>query len=167
MLLKRKPQQPTTGQSAQGPPENHQAVLQDELGLCHLWYFELRLEQELVRAARSGSPFSLIIWQLRLLPGESLADELLRRVASFLVKSLRSYDIAARLDDQRFVALLYDALPEAACTVAYRIKGDLQLRVPSAGRWQAGVATFGRDAVDGDALIMAALRRLEGAALAA
>lgn len=45
--------------------------------------------------------------------------------------------------------------------MGYRIKGDLQTRVQTLGRWQAGVATFGRDSLDADALLQAALRRLE------
>ena len=82
-------------------------------------------------------------------------------MAQLIAKSLRAYDIIARIDEHRFVAILFDAGYDAASTVAFRLKGDLQVRVPSVGKWQAGVATFGRDGVHGDALIQAALRRLD------
>ncbi len=137
------------------------AVLQDELGLSQLWYLELRLSQELARSARTGAVFSLVAWRRQLLPGEGEDPELVRRAASVIASSLRSYDIAARLDVHRFAALLLDANAPDASTVAHRIQGDLQIRLAAAGRWQAGVATFQRDGVDADSLIQAALRRLE------
>jgi PleD family two-component response regulator len=104
---------------------------------------------------------------MRLLPGETANPEVLGRCAALITKSLRSYDIPARIDNERFAALLLDADYHNAATVAFRIKGDLQLRVPAAGKWQAGVATFRRDGVDADSLIQAALRRLEEDARAA
>ena len=137
-------------------------VLQDEWGLYHLWYFERRLQDELMRSARREGVFSLVAWQLRLLPGEALDSQHLRQCAALIVKNLRSYDIPARSDPQRFVAILFDADYTEASTVAYRIKGELQIRAPSAGKWQAGIATFGRDGVDGESLIQATLQRLEG-----
>jgi hypothetical protein len=139
------------------PPD---AALRDELGLHQLWYLELRLGDELARSSRAGHVFSLAAWQLRLLPGESPDPEVLAKAAALMRASLRSYDVVARIDDERFVAILLDASFHSASTVAYRIKGDLQMRVPSAGRWQAGIATFQQDGVDGNALIQAALRRL-------
>lgn len=145
----------------QPPSDDPQGVLRDELGLYHLWYLELRLREELVRAARINSVFSLAAWRLRLLPGEEPDPELTRQVAEFLVSKLRSYDIAARIDSHRFVAILFDADHPNATTVAFRLKADIQARIPSVGRWQGGVSTFGRDGVNGDALIQAALRRLE------
>jgi GGDEF domain-containing protein len=151
-------ERPPPGGKGGGADPTH--VLRDELGLCQLWFLELRLHEELARAARVNSVFSLACWQLKLLPGEAPSQNLLQQAATLIAGSLRSYDIVARLDDERFVAILLDAPYEAASTVAFRIKGDLQVRVSSAGRWQAGIAAFPRDAVDGDGLIQAAFRRL-------
>jgi hypothetical protein len=145
----------------QQPASDPQGVLRDELGLYHLWYLELRMREELARAARIDSVFSLAAWRLRLLPGEEPHPDLLRQVAEFVVGRLRSYDIASRIDAHRFVAILFDADYPNATAVAFRLKTDIQTRIPSVGRWQGGVATFGRDGVNGDALIQAALRRLE------
>lgn len=167
---KRKPEQPAeaaTAAVAETVAPEADAVLRDSLGLYHLWYLERRLQEELARAPRINSCFSLATWRLRLLPGETPSPELLAKAASLISSSLRSYDVYARIDETRIVAILYDADFQAASTVAFRLKGDLQVGVASSGRWQAGVATFPADGVDGDSLIRAACRRLEEDARAA
>ena len=143
-----------------------QAVLRDDLGLYHLWYLQLHLGEELARAARINSVFSIASWRVKLLPGETPEPELLCKAAAFIRDSLRAYDIPACFDSERFIAILFDAEFEAASTVAFRIKGDLQVRVQSAGRWQAGISTFQRDGVDADGLIQVAFRRLDEGQLA-
>ena len=167
MFFRRKPEEAAAAQDVEQPSESHQAVLRDELGLHHLWFLELRLDQELARASRTGTVFSLVAWQLRLLPNEAPSPELLAQAAALIEQSLRPYHIAARVDARRYVALLCDATYEAACTLAFRLKGDLQIRIPSAGRWQAGVASFGRDGKDVDTILQAAEHRLEKDARAA
>lgn len=168
MFFKRAPKERAlTVEPADERTEGSEAVLRDELGLYHLWYLEVRLRQELARAARTEGMFSMAAWRMRLLPGETTDPQVLCRCAELIVKSLRPYDIVARIDNERFVAILFDANFDNAATVAFRIKGDLQLRLLAAGRWQAGVATFQRDGVDADSLIQATLRRLEEDARAA
>ena len=167
-MFKRKPKEETP---ADQPSENGASpvdtALRDELGLYHLWYLELRLTEELARAARTESVFSLAAWRLRVLPGETPHPDLLEQAAKLITGSLRNYDIPSRIDEVRFVAILFDADLADASTVAFRIKGDLHIRAPSAGKWQAGVAAFQRDGLDADALISATLRRLEEDARAA
>jgi hypothetical protein len=162
MLFKRKAK--VDGEPEGGSPGQHAAsedVLRDELGLHRLWYLELRLRDEIARAARAEITFSLAAWRMRLLPGEAAHPELVARCATLIAGGLRSYDLLARLDGERFVAILFDADDRNAGTVAFRIKSDLQTKLPGAGRWQAGVATFGRDGVDADSLIGAVMRKLE------
>jgi hypothetical protein len=149
------------------PPSGAEAALFDELGMHQLWYLERRLKDELTRAARVNSIFSLACWRLRLLPGESMSEEQVRKAAQLIAGRLRSYDVFARIDEERFVAILYDAQQESASTVAFRIKSDMQMQIQSAGRWQAGVSTFPIDGIDGDSLIQAAFRRLDEDARAA
>ena len=161
MFGKRKDEEPAVAADAEQPNNGAQAALRDELGLHHLWYLELRLVEELARAARINSLFSVATWQLRLLPGEALDGEVLRKAAALIAESLRTYDLAAFVEPNRFIGLLLDAPYEGASTVAFRITGELQVRVPSAGRWQAGIAAFPQDGVDGDALTRTAFRRLD------
>lgn len=163
---KQKPEQPAEAATAEIAAAAD-AALRDSLGLYHLWYLERRLQEELARAPRINSCFSLATWRLRLLPGETPSPELLAKAASLISSSLRSYDVCARIDENRLVAILYDADYQAASTVAFRLKGDLQVGIASSGRWQAGVATFPADGVDGDSLIRAAFRRLDEDARAA
>jgi hypothetical protein len=174
MLFKRKPRE--EGSSGETLPAEQSggkarvdptAVLRDELGFHQLWYLDLRLGEEQGRATRSEGVFSLCGWRLRLLPGETLRPDVLALAADLIVKSLRTYDIVARIDEELLAALLVDADHRNAATVAYRIKADLQTKLPSSGRWQAGVASFGRDGVDADGLINTMFRRLEDDAQAA
>jgi hypothetical protein len=160
--------------SSREPPEDSgkaggdpTAVLRDELGFHHLWYLDLRLGEEQARATRAEGVFSLCGWRLRLLPGEKISNEILLRAAEVIASSLRTYDIVARIDEERIAALLIDADYHNASTVAYRVKVDIQTKMPSSGRWQAGVATFGKDGVDADGLIHTMFRRLEEDAKAA
>jgi GGDEF domain-containing protein len=128
--------------------------------MYHLWYLERRLKDELARAARKEGAFSLICWRLRGLSGETIPDEHVTKAAEIISGALRSYDVFARIDEERFVALLFDADQQPATTAAFRIKGDMQVQMQTTGRWQAGVATFPQDGVVGDSLIQAAFQRL-------
>jgi hypothetical protein len=156
MLFKRAPRMNAPAQPAR-PADS----LRDELGLHQLWYFERRLHDEVARASRSQRVFSLAAWRLHLLPGEQPDAVTVERAAELITAHLRSYDIAARVDDCRFIALVFDADQRNIGTVGFRIKGDLQSRVQTLGRWKAGVASFGRDGLDADALLQASLNRLE------
>jgi hypothetical protein len=171
MLFKRKgKQEPSGGPAADAggkAGDDPTAVLRDELGFHHLWYLDLRLGEEQARATRSEGVFSLVGWRLRLLPGETLRPEILLRAAEVITATVRAYDIVARIDEERIAALLLDADYRNAATVAYRVKVDIQAKLPSSGRWQAGVATFGKDGVDADGLIHTMFRRLEEDAQAA
>ncbi len=137
------------------------AAIRDSSGLYKLWYLERRLQDELARAPRENATFSLAAWRLRMLPGETPPPELFEKAASLIATSLRTYDVHARIDEQRIAAVLFDADYEAASTVAFRLKSTLQMQAASMGKWQAGVATFPDDGVDPDALIQVAFRRLE------
>ncbi len=149
------------------PPNGADAMLFDEFGMHQLWYLERRMKDELARAARVDSVFSLACWRLKMLPGESMSAELVRKAAELIAGRLRSYDIYARIDEELFAAILFDAEPAAVSTVAFRIKADLQMVVRSSGRWQAGFSTFPDDGVDADGLIQIAFRRLDEDAKAA
>ena len=159
--------EPAAADVAAGASAGGAAVLRDELGLAPMWDFEMRYKEELARAARGAVIFSIATWTPRLLPADEADPEIMARAAQMITGKLRSYDVAACIDEVRYVALLLDADNHHASTVTYRIKADIQVQIPGAGKWRAGIATFGRDSVEGDALIQVALRRLQEDAAAA
>lgn len=179
MAFKRKREEAHAGEAEKGapdgavtpsgptPPNGADATLFDEFGMHQLWYLERRMNDELARAARVDSVFSLACWRLKMLPGESMNAELVRKAAELIAGRLRSYDIYARIDEELFAAILFDAEAAAVSTIAFRIKADLQVIRLSTGRWQSGVSTFPDDGVHGDELIQVAFRRLEEDAKAA
>ena len=138
-----------------------QAAFLDEHGLYHQWYLEQRLREEVARAGRTGNKFSIVAWHWKLLPNEAINPNLLPRAVAAILKGLRWYDVASRMEPQRFVAVLFDSDYEAAATIAYRVKTDLQIRLPAAGTWQVGIASFGRDGVDSDSVLQAMFHSLE------
>jgi GGDEF domain-containing protein len=148
-------------------PDDPDHVLFDEAGLHHRWYLERRLREEVARAGRTKNMFSLAVWQLKLLPTQSLDADLLNQAVPAILKSLRWYDVAARIDSQRLAALFLDTGHERVAAIAYRIKCDLQVRLPSAGKLQLGTATYRRDGTDIDTLLQAAEHSLEADARAA
>ena len=150
MVFGRKPKAESRPEENESATPVREDSLRNELGMYHLWYLERRLKDELARAARKDGIFSLICWRLRGLPGETIPDELVSKAAGIISGSLRSYDVFAQIDEERFVALLFNAEEQPASTAAFRIKGDMQVQMQTTGRWQAGVATFPRDGVDGN-----------------
>jgi len=169
MLFKRRPREEEPPAAADVPKQaaDTPTVLRDELGLCPLWYLELRLKEELARASRGATIFSVAAWEPRLLPGDVPNVDIMARAAGLIVGKLRSYDLVSRTDERRYVGVLLDADYHHASTVAYRLKADIQVLIPGAGKWRAGVATYGRDGVDVDGLIQVTMRRLEDDAAAA
>ena len=163
MLFKRRPreEEPPAAADASKQAADSPTVLQDELGLCPLWYLELRLKEELARAARGATIFSVAAWEPRLLPGDAPSPDIMARAAGLIAGKLRLYDLVSRTDERRYMALLLDADYHHASTVAFRIKADIQVLIPRAGKWRAGVATYGRDGVDLDGLTQVTMRRLE------
>jgi hypothetical protein len=168
MLFKKRPRDdPEDAPDTPPPKAGGEAELRDEFGMHQLWYLNLRLKEELARASRTGGVFSLATWEPRLLPGDEPDPRIIANAAKLIVGKLRNYDLTAHIGDYRFAAVLLDADNHHASTVVFRIKADIQVEVPGAGKWKAGVATYGRDGADADSLIQVALRRMDDASSAA
>lgn len=120
------------------------AVLADHdglTGIANRRRFEEALAVETARAARNGSPLSLLMFDVDYFKryndtyGHVSGDACLRRVAEALQDSLeRPADLAARYGGEEFVALLPDTDPHGARMVAERIRAAVMaLRIPHAG----------------------------------
>ncbi len=91
--------------------------------------FDDVLSQEWKRAARDGTPLSLIYGDIDFFKGYNDAyghqagDECLRRVAKVLAEAAhRPADLAARYGGEEFIVLLVDTGPEGAATLAERMR---------------------------------------------
>lgn len=150
------------GEAAHTRDGDAESILLDKTsGLYALWYFRHRLGEEVARCSRYGRPLALVVCELNLLPGESVADETIQRVGEVIRSGIRQTDLATCLDRSNFAALLVEARPTVAATIAHRLKSELTLRVRShRGPWKSGTAAFPDDGVDAEAILQVAQRRL-------
>lgn len=88
--------------------------LADELtGLSNERHFRILLDFAFVAGGR-GAPLTLVLFEVggledyRTANGSDAADEALRRLAGLLADTNREMDLAARLDQARFVSMLTD-----------------------------------------------------------
>lgn len=117
-------------------------------GIANRRRFEAALAHEFARAARSGAPLSLLMFDVDYFKryndtyGHVAGDACLRQVAQALENSLvRPADLAARYGGEEFVALLPDTDPAGARMVAERIRqAVMALAIPHAGNG-AGIVT--------------------------
>jgi diguanylate cyclase (GGDEF)-like protein len=109
-------------------------------GLHSRDFFTAEMEQEILRAARSGRTFALLMFDLDGLKaandrfGHASGDALLRAVADTLRGDIRITDIAARWGGDEFVILLLETDLAGAMLVADKVRIDVgRLALPHDG----------------------------------
>lgn len=109
-------------------------------GLHSRDHFLGEIEQEILRAARSGRPFALLMLDLDGLKaandrfGHTSGDQLLRAVAETLAGAIRVTDIAARYGGDEFVLLLPETDLAGAALVGDKVRVDIgRLALPRDG----------------------------------
>ncbi len=139
-------------------------------GLRTRGYFEQQLDLEFKRAERRRQKFSLLMMdidhfkQLNDTFGHHVGDQVLRDVASILMKGMREVDTVARYGGEEFVMILPETTEVAASYVAQRLRKAVEQTKFSAGSPRSmqhltisiGVAVFDTDARSKRALIEAA-----------
>ncbi len=139
-------------------------------GLYNHGFLQERLEQEINRAARSGSRLALAMLDLDRFKqvndtfGHQVGDEVLRRLAHILRESLRSSDVAARYGGEEIAVILPETDADGAAAVLERVRQLLEsaaVDVPGGQKLtgitlSAGVAVYPDAATDRHALIRAA-----------
>jgi diguanylate cyclase (GGDEF)-like protein len=121
----------------------HQLAIRD--GLTQLYnrrFFMGKLDIELERARREGSPLSVLLMDLDHFKsindrfGHATGDEVLARFASVLMEATHPYDLVARHGGEEFVALLPGASLKEAQGVAERVREaaqDIRFTLPGNG----------------------------------
>jgi diguanylate cyclase (GGDEF)-like protein len=115
------------------------------------------LDQEILRSARTGRPFGLLLFDLDGLKpvndrfGHEAGDRLLRAVADVIRGGVRVTDVAGRYGGDEFVVLLPETDPSGALRVAEKLCRDIaQLSLPNNGQMirstvSIGLVTFPED----------------------
>ncbi len=94
-------------------------------------HFSSELEQEILRATRSGRPFAVAMIDLDGLKpandrfGHEWGDNLLKAVADVLRSDLRATDVAARYGGDEFVLMLPETDLKGAILVAGKVRVDI------------------------------------------
>jgi diguanylate cyclase (GGDEF)-like protein len=123
-------------------------------------YFEQQLEMELKRAERKKCPVSLLMIDIDFFKvlndryGHHVGDQVLRDVASILVKDMREIDTVARYGGEEFVIILPETNAADAMLVAQRLRKAVEQARFFAGSARVierlsisiGVAVFSTDA---------------------
>ena len=148
-------------------------------GLRNLRFFEDRLKEELDRASRYDSPFSLIMMDIDDFKnyndsfGHPMGNVLLRTVARAIGAALREVDILVRYGGEEFVCILPMTGQREAAEIAERIRRkvlEANSEIPHASEQprgcvsiSLGVSSFLTDVRDRDRLLEVADERMYAA----
>lgn len=111
---------------------HHMAMLDTVTGLPNRLAYEERVEQELARWKRFGSPLSMLVWDVddfKLINdryGHQAGDKALRIIAQSLQARLRETDFIARFGGEEFVCLLCGTEGEEALSVAEEMRHSVE-----------------------------------------
>ncbi len=146
---------------------HHRAITDNLTQLYNYGFFQERLLLELERAAATGDPVSVVIFDIDHFKhyndtnGHQEGNRALQEVARILKKTGRRGDIVARYGGEEFVALLYGATREEAGRFAEAVRRTVEATDFPGGPLQplgrltisGGVASFPADAGGSDELI--------------
>lgn len=109
-------------------------------GLYNRWFVVDKIESEINRSLRSGSPLTLMMLdidhfkQVNDTYGHAAGDQVLQSVGRLLKESCRVYDVAGRYGGEEFCIVLPDTKVDNSSAVANRIRERLQMTELAFGR---------------------------------
>ncbi|WP_305043801.1 GGDEF domain-containing protein [Geoalkalibacter sp.] len=113
-------------------------ALTDSLtGLCNRAFFDVTLESEAARSARTGLPYSLLMIDVDHFKwvndtyGHQLGDTVLQGIARVLKRSVRKSDMACRYGGEEFALILPETDIPAAQVLAVRIHREIAVLAAS------------------------------------
>ena len=106
-----------------------EAALHDHLtGLANRRFLSERLDAEMERATRSGTPLTIALLDIDHFKavndqhGHACGDRILCAVANTITENLREYDLCGRWGGEEFVLLFPDTTPSEAGAICERIR---------------------------------------------
>ena len=135
-------------------------------GLYSRSSFERALDQEVLRAGRSGRGFSLLLLDLDALKpvndryGHDAGDRLLKAIGDVMRGGVRATDLAARLGGDEFVVILPETDLAGALLVAEKLRHDIgRLTLPTNGIMVSSSVSIGVVGFPDDGRVAAELLR--------
>jgi diguanylate cyclase (GGDEF)-like protein len=129
-------------------------------GLYNRWYVIEKLESEINRSLRHGSPMSLLMLDIDHFKrindtwGHAAGDQVLQAVGKLLRDSCRVYDVPGRYGGEEFCVLLPETRLGNTSTVAERIRGRLEATELQCGDARTIVtASIGVAGLDGEGVL--------------
>lgn len=151
---------------------NELAIKDGLTGLYTHRAFQTRLEEEILRAARARTPFSVVMADIDHFKsyndtfGHQAGDTVLKAVAETVADGVREIDFAARYGGEEFALIITGADKAQAAAAAETIRQGLEARVFNFGGKTSrvtasfGVAEFPSEAVAAGQLVRTADERL-------
>jgi diguanylate cyclase (GGDEF)-like protein len=142
--------------------QSEDPVVDGLTGLPNRKHFERVLLEEARRSTSTGKPLSLILFDVDHFSavGEAFGNDVLRRVAERLRGSVKSGDMVARLDRDKFAVILENVDNVIALKIALRVAEGLAAEPVEGGNKpfaltvSAGVATCPEDGGDAQSLLV-------------
>lgn len=135
-------------------------------GLYNRWYVMEKIDSEMNRALRHGSPMSVLMLDLDHFKkvndnfGHSVGDEVLKVVGQVLRESCRVYDVAGRYGGEEFCVVLPETRVGNTKQVAERIRTRLESTELPVGEKSivvtASIGVAGMDSVPDEGVVSAA-----------
>jgi len=136
------------------------ASLTDNLtGTFNHGFFQILLEREIKRSQRYGSPFTLSLigidsfFSFNEKYGPAKGDRMLKKVAALTMKNIRQVDVAARYSGDILAIVTVESDTQSTLLVLERIRREVEEISYKGLTVSGGLASFPRDADDGQSLI--------------
>ncbi len=142
------------------------AITDEQTGLANRRLFEQRLQEEIQRAERYNRGLTLVMLDIDDFKryndthGHLAGDRMLAQIASVLKENVRAIDLAARYGGEEFTLILPETDQNGAFIIMERVRQLVESSPAVDVTVSAGIATYPRDGVTREELILSADKAL-------